>query len=335
MHMDNDILVSVVVPVYNVEQFIGHCVDSLFGQSMLDNVEFIFVDDATPDNSLIVIENYLENYPERSSQVIILHHSSNKGLPAARNTGLEVARGEYVYHCDSDDFLELNALKAMYDAAKQRDADIVWCDWFLSLEKSERYMKQPDYPTSMEALKGMLCGTMKYNVWNKLVRRKLYTENSIQFPAGHGMGEDMTMIRLFAFAKKVCYLPQAFYHYVRLNVYAFTQLGMQVNEQHLEDLKYNVYSTIGFIEKMYGKQLERELAFFKLEVKFPFLITNAKSSYKRWSEWFPEANSFILQNKSISCRSRLLQYMASKRQFWYVRLYYFLLIKLVYGIIYK
>ena len=197
-------------------------------------------------------------------------------------------------------------------------------------------MKQPNYPSPLEALKGMLSGSMKYNVWNKLVRRSIYTENGIRFPEGHNMGEDMTMMQLFACARTVRYLPKAYYHYVRLNAHSFTQTSdSKAQEQHLEDLRYNVQRTISFIEKHYGQKLEREIAFFKLESKFPFLITTDRASFCRWTEWFPEANAYILQNKNVSFRSRLLQFMAAKGQFWYVRLYYMLLIRLVYGVIYK
>ena len=81
--------------------------------------------------------------------------------------------------------------------------------------------------------------------------------------------------------------------------------------------------------------LDIELQYFKLNVKLPFLITNDKSSYKRWLEWYPEANSFIKRNTVISFKIRLLQRMAVYRQFWYIRLYYFLVYKVVATIIYK
>ena len=326
--------VSVIVPIYNVQRFIENCARSLFEQT-LEEVEFIFVDDATPDKSMDILRLIVMQYPKRMQQIKILEHKNNQGLPAARNTGLKVARGEYIFHCDSDDYLSSNALESMYETAKKQDADIVWCDWYLSFKKSERYMKQPYYDAPINALKGMLAGAMKYNVWNKLVRRNLYEQNSIYFPAGYGMGEDMTMIHLFVYAKKVCYLPKAFYHYVRFNAEGFTQIGRGVDERKLTDLQYNVQRTISFIRNHFGSQLDKELAYFQLETKFPFLITDDKNSYQRWREWFPEANRYIWYNKQLSFRSRLLQYMAANGQFWYVWLYYKLVIKLVYGVFYN
>ena len=248
--------VSVIVPIYKVENFMERCARSLFEQTLKEDMEFIFVDDASPDCSVSIIHQCLDDYPERENQTKILVHSQNKGLPSARNTGLQAATGKYVFHCDSDDYLDSGALEQMYEVAEQNRADMVWCDWYLSFAHSERYMKQPKYDSPVEVLKGMLGGAMKYNVWNKLVSRRLYTDNQITFPDGHGMGEDMTMICLAACAKRVCYLPQAFYHYVRQNEHGFTQVRQQagINHRHLEDLKWNIERTANFVTQKWGSQ---------------------------------------------------------------------------------
>ena len=175
--------VSVIVPIYKVERFIARCVTSLMKQTLQD-VEYIFVDDATPDQSLSILQEVLVAYPERKKYVKILHHKDNQGLPAARNTGLEVSEGEYIFHCDSDDYVEPDMLETLYNEALKNNADIVWCDWFLTFGQNERYMKQPNYNTPLEAVKAMLGGAMKFNVWNKLVKRELYQKNAITFPAG-------------------------------------------------------------------------------------------------------------------------------------------------------
>lgn len=329
--MKNNILVSVIVPVYKVEAFIERCIRSLMEQT-LQETEFIIVDDCSPDNSISVVQTVIHDYPERRKQVQLIRHEANKGLPAARNSGLAVASGEYVFHCDSDDFVEPEMLEQMYKTAKDVDADIVWCDWMLSFGQNERYMKQPSYASSVEALKGMLSGTMKYNVWNKLVRRKLYVDNNIMFPAGYGMGEDMTIIRLFACAQKVVYLPEAFYHYVKLNTGAFSNT---YSERHLKELRRNTDETLSFLKNRYGDVLAHDMEFFKLDVKFPFLITDDKRKYMLWETWYPEANQYIKLNKDVSFRRRLLQLLASKKHFWLVGLYYKLIHRFIYGILYR
>ena len=321
--------VSVIVPIYKVEKFIERCVRSLMEQT-LQEVEYIFVDDATPDKSIEVLQACLTQYPDRKAT--ILNHQQNQGLPAARNTGLAIATGEYIFHCDSYDYVEPTMLEELYNAVQKNDADIVWCDWFLTFAENERYMKQPSFDTPLEAMKAMLSGGMKYNVWNKLVRRSLYAENGIQFPAGYGMGEDMTMMMLFAHAQKVAYVPQAFYHYVKLNTEAFSQT---YSDRHLIELKHNIQRICDYMQKVLGKQVEKELAFFKLDAKFPFLISNDSQKHQLWKEWYPEVNAYILQNKNVSLRSRYLQWFAWKGQFWVVKLHYYLLYKVVYGIIYK
>ena len=324
--------VSVIIPIFKVEKFIERCVRSLMEQTLRE-VEYLFVDDASPDGSIAVLKRTLADYPERQEQVRILTHEVNKGLPAARNTGLVAAQGEYIFHCDSDDFVEREMLEEMYQKAQEADADIVWSDFWLSFEQNERYMQVREYATSMEALKGMLGGGMKYNVWNKLAKRSLYTENNISFPAGYGMGEDMTMMLLFACAHHVAYLPKAYYHYVKLNMGAFSQT---FSNQHLIALKHNVERTANFLQLRFGDQLDREIAFLKLETKFPFLIIGTSSElHTLWRTWWPEANPYILQNSNISWRNRLVQWCASKNQFWAVKGYYWLISKFIYGIIYR
>lgn len=324
--------VSVIIPVYGVERFIERCARSLMEQT-LDNVEYIFVDDASKDKSMEILQTVLKCYPKRENSIQIVRHNQNKGLPAARNTGLEIASGEYVFHCDSDDFMELGALEALYNQAKQDDADIVWSDWFLTFEKNERYMHEPSFSTPEAALKAMLGGGMKFNVWNKLAKRTLYTDYKIVFPSGYGMGEDMTMILLFAYAKKVSYLPKAFYHYVKMNTQAISRA---VSTDNLCALKYNVGRIEKILNSLYGDKYNQEIAFLKLEVKFPFLIMAPDSAlYKLWQEWYPEANRFILKNKNVSLRSRLVQMCARYHMYWLVRLHYWLICRLVYGVIYR
>lgn len=324
--------VSVIIPIFKVEKFIERCARSLFEQTLRE-VEFIFVDDASPDRSMEILHRTLTDYPERQEQIRILTHEQNKGLPSARNTGLEVATGEYIFHCDSDDYVEREMLEEMYAQAKQHDTDIIWADWFLSFGQNERYMPTRNYPSPMEALKGMLGGGMKFNVWNKLAKRSLYTDHNIRFPDGYGMGEDMTMMMLFACAERVAYLPKAYYHYVKLNTGAFSQT---FSEQHLVALKHNVERLSNFLRARFGDQLDREIAFLKLEVKFPFLIIgDSEDLHHLWRTWWPEANPYILQNKNISWRNRFVQWCASKNQFWLVKGYYWLISKIIYGLIYR
>ncbi len=329
--MSREIKISVIIPVYRVERFIVRCAESLLGQTMKD-AEFIFVDDATPDGSIGLLQECIARHPERDGAVKVLKHDVNRGLPAARNTGMSVAEGQYIFHCDSDDWLDADALQRMYDAASGEKADIVWCDWYLTFRHNERYMKQPGYGTPVDALKGMLSGAMKFNVWNKLVSRSLYTGNGISFPDGYGMGEDMTMMMLFAVADKVVHLPEAFYHYDKTNEGAFSRT---YSDRHMKELDYNVRRISLFLHERYGDTLDTEMGFLKLDVKYPFLISASREKYRMWQHMYPEADRYIGKNRRISFRANLLQKCAARGQFWVVRLHYILFYRIVYGIIYR
>lgn len=320
--------VSVISPIYKVASFIEKAAESMMQQTLQD-VEYIFVDDATPDDSIDVLQRVLAKYPKRICRII--HHDQNKGLPSARNTGLAAAKGEYVFHWDSDDYAEHDMFEKMYDFAKNQNADIVWTDWYLTFSTNERRMSQPDYATSMDAIKGMLGGAMKYNVWNKLARRSLY--DGILFPDGYGMGEDLTMLLVFANAGKVAHLKEAFYHYQKINSNAFSN---SLKPQYFEPLKRNILWIAEELRKRFGNDLEKEISFLKLESKYPLLVgTGDFDSYRLWNEWFPEANKYISENHNVNFRSRFVQKLAVYKQYWAIWLHYQLICNLIYGIIYK
>lgn len=324
--------ISVIIPIYGVERFLERCVKSLMEQSF-DDVEYIFVNDSTKDKSMDILLAVLNRYPQKKDQIIIKEHAQNLGLPAARNTGLSIASGKYIFHCDSDDFVDPTMLEELYYEAKKNDADIIWCDWYLTFAHNERYMKQPNYTNPEDALRGILCGTMKYNVWNKLIKKELYSRNHIRFPSGYGMGEDMAIIKLFACANKIAYVPKAFYHYIKTNANAFSQT---YSERHLIDLRHNTDDTISYLHSIFGDKVEAEIAFFKLATKYSFLISNGeKKWYELWNSWYPESNKYILSNKHVSIRCRIVQWCAWNKLYLFVRLHYLIVSKIYYGIIYK
>lgn len=217
------IKVSVIIPVYNVEKYIEHCARSLMEQTLMD-IEYIFVDDCTPDHSMEILQRVLTDYPERLENIRIIHHTQNSGSAAVRNTGLQIAQGEYIIHCDSDDWVEPDMYKAMYAKAKETDADIVVTDFYYECADHTSIQEQnyPDNP--LFCVKKMLAGELHCGTWNKLVRKAIYVENNISFPDGVNMWEDvLTTISLCFHSAKIVYLPKAYYHYVQFNANSYTQ----------------------------------------------------------------------------------------------------------------
>ncbi len=321
--------VSVILPIYRVEPYIERCIRSLMEQTLAD-VEFVLVDDASPDDSFRIARGIAEGY---SRNVRYLSHETNRGLPAARNTGLKAATGEYIMHCDSDDWLEPDMLEKMVAAARADDADFVYCDYFLFFGQSERYMAQPHYSDSAEALqKGLLTGEMKHNVWNKLIKRSLYSDNGIQSPEGHSKGgEDFMIFKLLRVAGRVAHVPEALYHYNRMNVNAITKKSSQA---HFDDIKANADDVLSFLAEHPVPDPEY-LEFFKLDVKLPFLMDRSREQYARWKSWYPEANAWIMRNRHQPLRLRFVQKLAAMGLFPLVSLYSLAVDKLYYGILYR
>ena len=317
--------ISVISPFYKVAPFIERCAESLLNQTLQD-VEFIFVDDASPDESRAILEKVIEKHPDRNVRIVT--HEVNKGLPAARNTGLAEATGDFIYHCDSDDWVETDMLEKMYKAAIDNQADFVYCDFWMQFEKSARYMVNPTYTDPEQMIKeGFLAGLMKYNVWNKLIKRSLY--DGLSFPAGHGMGEDMTIILAATKATRVAHVPEALYHYVKLNMNAFSNT---FSERHLTDIQFNTARTLEGLKDWDVPEKDKYLSFFKLNIKLPFLLSGDKNQYRLWKEWFPESDKYVLENKHLPFRTRLVQWFAAKRLFPLVGLYDFLVNKVYYGL---
>lgn len=322
-------LISVIIPFYKVVPFVERCTRSLLEQT-LEEVEFIFVDDASPDESRSIIERVASEY---SRHVRILTHTQNQGLPAARNTGLAEAKGDFIYHCDSDDYLEPTMLEELYRTAVEQEADLVYCDFYLDFGTSQRVMANPTYTDPVQMVKeGFLAGLMKYNVWNKLVKRSLYEKSNLQFPSGHAMGEDMTMIALATHATRTAHVAKPLYHYVKLNSNAYSNTFSQ---RHLDDICFNADRTLALLQDWNVPDKERYLFFFKLNIKLPFLFSNERSQYRLWRKWYPEANRYISQNIHQPHRTRLVQQWAAAGLFPLVRLYSYLVNHLFYGIRYR
>lgn len=327
-----DYKISIIIPVYRVENYISRCCRSLFGMWFQD-VEYLFVNDATPDGSMAVVESILNEYPHKKAHVKLLAHPKNMGVACARNTGIEAATGEYIAFVDADDWIEEDMFEKLYQKAEAGQLDITGCDWYLEFNASRRYMRQPVYEKASDCLSALLTGEMRWFLWAFLVRRDLYIKNNIRFLDGANIGEDMAvLIQCFSFARSYRHIPEALYHYVKFNTVSITALD---SKRQIEIVKRNVDATVCFIRNRHQNDLERELDFLKLNVKFPLLISDSTANYEVWNASFPEANRSIWKNTKQPFRNKLLQWSASHRYYWIIRGYYNLLFKFVYGVLYR
>lgn len=223
--------VSVIVPVYNVEKYIDRCISSILRQTY-ENIELILVDDGSPDKCGDICDEYA-TYDSRI-QVI---HRQNGGLSAARNSGLEVATGDYVLFVDSDDYIHPNMIERLYSVASMKKAEVVICDYAMVYENGDIEMPQESGQiidiTEDNRLEYMLGKTkiMFTVAWNKLFKRT--SVQKFRFPEGKIHEDEFLIYKILHSTEDICYLREVLYYYFQRED---SIIGKGVNLQSLQRL---------------------------------------------------------------------------------------------------
>ncbi len=249
--------ISVIVPIYQVESYIERSLTSLFRQSKCDGVEFILVDDASQDRSMDIAREVISHYP--TLDIKIVEHSENRGLASARLSGIKIATGRYIQHVDSDDWCEPDMLKELFDFACSNDADIVGCDYFISYQRGERYMRQP-LPTQHDtAFRELIRGSIQHAIWIKFARRSIYTDNNIDVTSPNlCQWEDLIFAaQILYHSRQICYLPKAFIHYQQNR----ESLSKSISAKNISDVTNALCELNSFIERhaeptLYSQELK-------------------------------------------------------------------------------
>lgn len=229
----NPAVVSVIIPVYGVEEYIERCARSVFEQTY-EHLEIIFVNDCTPDNSIVKLQTIMDEYPHRRMQTRIINHQKNRGLAGARLTGLNAATGDYIQNIDSDDYiLDKSMIGDMVSLAEQENADVTVCDLILAYADHEIHVRVNPALDPGVLLQQILTGEVHSSVCNKLIRRRLYLDYNVFPIEGVDMREDLSvMFRLLYFAKKIAYIPKPFYCYLQqFNAHSYTAEKMSLSHQ--------------------------------------------------------------------------------------------------------
>ena len=281
--------VSVIIPVYKVEKYIKRCAKSLFEQS-LEDMEFIFVDDCSPDNSISIVESLLEDYPHRKTQVKFLAHEKNKGLTKTRNTGLAVATGKYIAHCDSDDWVDLTMYEKLYNYATAKDADICFSNFLFAFnDRFESYKTTSVYAEKSKTINSYI-GTTWTVLWNMIVKRQIYAEYNLQSPESISYCEDFWLsIRLFFYANKIIKVDEDLYFYNQMNVSSIMH-GM--NRKSESDERWVYLDTIRFFKEkgVYGKY-EKTMCWRVLKSTQDAALYLDR--YKDFLSLYPESHKYI------------------------------------------
>lgn len=302
-------MVSIIIPIYNVEKFIQRCVYSLLEQT-LEDIEYIFVNDASTDKSLEILNSIVDKHTNKNIKII--SHPFNKGLAAARNTGIESAHGDYIMHCDSDDWIEKDMCEQMYNYATTHHADIVVSDFYIEANQVSSISKQCVPDSKEEALRSLLKGSLHGSNCNKIINANLYRTHKLSYINNINMWEDLIMmIKLFYYADSILYLPKPFYHYVQYNENSYTK---KITQKSLD----NMISGVSIIENFFKQKqcftlYASDLSFIKLTVKLNLLINSNNIQQKELNKLYPESNKYILSYNAMSYFWRIALWFASHK----------------------
>lgn len=311
--MDHRIKVSIVVPVYNVAQYLSKCLDSLISQT-LEEIEVIVVNDGSSDNSQFIIDDYVTRYPSKIHSFI----KENSGLSDTRNYGIHHSRGEYIGFVDSDDYVDPNYCKKMYDEAVQSDAQIVVCGI------AHLYLKRiinTLYPTelfnkSVQNSPRILEYANSF-AWNKLFLRSFWMRNGFLFPKGQWFEDSALIYNVMLLANRVSCVNSPLYYYRHDRDDSITTTV----DTRIFDVLKSCSSIVHFYKdhNAFEGQLYEEVEFVCLRhatARYRTLIYSANrqiafdyvhSMVAFFEEYFPEwkKSRYLNPSKEASARTRL------------------------------
>ncbi|WP_373747944.1 glycosyltransferase family 2 protein [Kaistella sp.] len=294
--------VSILIPIYKVEQYIERCLHSVFGQTY-SSIQFIFVDDCSPDRSVEILHTVLKEYPMRKDHVKIIKHEQNRGLAAARNTALENADAQYVLNIDSDDFVEKDMVELMYNSAFHNGSDIVFCDFIIEWKRTQKIAYQP-FINKRQYLLDLLNTSAMPGVVNKLIKKDLYISNNIHPFEGVDLGEDyITTPRLVFKAKKISKVDKPLYHYVQFNTGSYTAT---MSDKSGKDLLFVLQTLDSYFKTTDGfETLKVDILRGQLIKKIDLVSRIESTSRKEIFKEFPEANT-VFSKTNLSSREKII-----------------------------
>lgn len=309
--MKQNIKVSILVPFYNVEKYIGRCIESIFTQTY-KNIEYVFVNDCTPDKSLVVINELIENYNYKDKCKII-NHEMNLGISASRNDCLDNMNGDYFLFVDSDDYIEKDMVESLVNAAEKINADISGCGYIEEYEDHRVEYPQIYNNNHEEMLRSITLLTIKGVLWKLLIRRDVIINNNLRFPQDNSINEDYYFCcRLFYYAKSFASVDRCLYHYVQYNPNNLTKTSLQ----NIESQAAAIRKTEEFYcEKGVLSVVNKELLKRKFISKLPLLINKNCRDIIRWRNLFPESNN-IWKEMNFSLGNMILFRLAKSPLYW-------------------
>jgi glycosyltransferase involved in cell wall biosynthesis len=312
---------SIIIPMYNVSQFIEKCIESAYNQGMLDSdFEVIIVDDESPDNSLEIATRLTS---ERNNVTIV--SQKNKGLGGARNTGLEQAKGDYIIFLDSDDFLLPNILKVVVSLAKEKDLDV--------LEFGAQGVNEIGallYTRASSSNNKILNGIeysqkVRYmdSACNKLYKRVFLKANNLTFLEKIFIEDYEFNTRVFACALRVMAVPTIVSHFFQNS----NSITRNTNSEKIEKMRRDIIHVIRIIDKERMKDLPEKVGFYNQRLSFLtatlfYQLIKHKESYKSFLELRSQlrSESILFFDYPIYNRKKDFFRLVFLKNFWLLKL---------------
>ena len=291
-------MVSVIVPVYKVEDYIRECIDSILAQTY-PYFELILVDDGSPDGC----GRICDDYAKRDNRIKVVH-KVNGGLTSARNAGLEVAKGEWIMHVDGDDWIEPDMIESLIEAAQITGADMVIGD-FVKYGPSAGYNKLPTWSSDKKKSMTNYIAYVMTTIWGSIAKRSLYADHSLKSPDGISYCEDFHLIvRLCHFANKIVNVHRPFYHYR----YRPTSIMSNMNGKTEADEQWVYQDTIRFFKEQGVYEDYRKVMSWRVLKSAQELLLDP-AGHKRFMELFNDGREFIFSCPFVNRKIKMLAWM--------------------------
>ena len=301
-----DIKVSVIVPIYNTEKFLGKCIESIVNQT-LKEIEIILINDGSTDNSNIICEEYSRKYPEKIRYI----NNKNIGCSATRNLGISLARGEYIAFVDSDDYIEQEMYQEMYEKAQKKDLDIIVSGVRYQYIYIDQIIIQESCPKNIKKDLELLSPRNRIaNCYNKLFKKELIKVNTIKFLETIHNGEDLVFcFEIFCVAKKVSYIEKSYYNYIHHGNNSIFNLEKRLGIFLAFKELYHYLKEKSYIEnKEIVKKFYENFNYYAIKGVFLMLLNPevvSKEKYKEYDKLFYEK---LKEIKFLPLKSKVLIY---------------------------
>jgi glycosyltransferase involved in cell wall biosynthesis len=295
---NNDIKLSIIVPIYNVEEYLKECLDSILKQMITCNYEIILVNDGSTDNSKAIANGFCQ----RHSNIFKYYEQINQGLSVARNSGFSIAKGDYILFLDSDDCLSSKGLVELLEMATTKKLDVAIGNFIHFYENGKEVVNKHLAESEVMAGKAWLHKSLKKRkympaVWYKLYRREFLVENNIHFLPQLINEDQLYSVQVFAKAKAVSATNIPFYRYRHRKGSISKKVDYRSALKRVDSDLFTTRELISLSASLFDKRLEKmvvERAIRLLKTSYKTLVQSAGDEQVELAEYMQKANSLKL-----------------------------------------